>query len=235
MSAGAAIAAGTVTARLVFLGALLTSAAASGAELEVEVTTAGQGLDGAIVVLFDATGAPIMVPERVATTHVVDQINKQFAPRISVIATGDAISFPNSDDIRHHVYSFSPAKQFELPLYHGVPTEPVNFDQAGVVAMGCNIHDGMSAHVYVADSDVYAISANGRAGFADLQPGAYQALVWHPQQSRSSQGRRTPVTVKAGTANRTTVDIALETLASKSGSELSPLELKFRQLRRDKE
>ena len=101
------------------LATLLLPGKAQAQELMVTVTdSAGAAVDDAIVALYaeNASAGPEPAPQ----VHVVDQVGKQFAPRIAAIHAGDSISFPNSDNIRHHVYSFSPAKSFELPLYHGV-------------------------------------------------------------------------------------------------------------------
>ena len=88
---------------------------------------------------------------------IVDQINKEFVKPITVIRPGMSVVFPNHDNIRHHVYSFSPAKIFELPLYKDVTPKPVTFDKAGAVALGCNIHDWMSAYIFVVDSPFFWI------------------------------------------------------------------------------
>ena len=89
-----------------------------------------------------AAGAASAAPKKHA---VVDQRDKQFIPYVTAVQVGTPVIFPNSDNIRHHVYSFSPAKKFELPLYSGVPAEPVVFDKVGFVTLGCNIHDWMIA------------------------------------------------------------------------------------------
>ena len=93
-----------------------------------------------------------------------------------------AVTFPNHDDVRHQVYSFSPAKRFELPLYAGVPAEPVVFDKPGVVVLGCNIHDWMVGYIYVSDSPYFAKTGkDGKAIIADLPTRVYAVRVWHPQ------------------------------------------------------
>jgi len=118
---------------------------------------------------------------RPGATAVVDQINKQFAPQVSVIETGTTVSFPNRDNIRHHVYSFSPAKPFELKLYSGKPSNPVLFDHAGVVTLGCNIHDVMLGYVVVVDTPFHAITdAQGLARIHGLPPGDYHLHAWTP-------------------------------------------------------
>ena len=112
---------------------------------------------------------------------VVDQRDKQFVPYVTPVQVGTAVIFPNSDKIRHHVYSFSPAKKFELPLYSGVPAEPVVFDKTGFVTLGCNIHDWMIAYVAVLPTPYFQVTRqDGRAVLKDLPAGQYTMQVWHP-------------------------------------------------------
>jgi hypothetical protein len=100
---------------------------------------------------------------------------------MTAVQVGTAVSFPNSDNIRHHVYSFSPAKKFELPLYSGVPAEPVVFDKVGFVTLGCNIHDWMIAYVAVLPTPHFQVTRqDGRAVLKDLPAGQYTVQVWHP-------------------------------------------------------
>ena len=88
----------------------------------------------------------------------MDQFNKTFVPGVLPIAVGTQVRFPNRDQIRHHVYSFSRAKRFELPLYKGEDAPPVLFDKPGVVKIGCNIHDWMSAIILVLPNDRFAVT-----------------------------------------------------------------------------
>jgi plastocyanin len=112
----------------------------------------------------------------------VEQIDQEFVPRVKPVLVGSAVSFPNRDSVRHHVYSFSPAKRFDLPLYVGTPAKPVVFDTTGVVTIGCNIHDWMVGYIYVAESPYYATTdAKGRARLSGLPAGGYTVRVWHPQ------------------------------------------------------
>ena len=109
----------------------------------------------------------------------------KFQPFVSVISQGTAVEFPNLDKTRHHVYSFSKAKTFELHLYAGKPKEPVVFDQAGIVTLGCNIHDTMLAYLYVSASRYSAVTdANGKATFTDLPATDFQLSLWHPWQQQ---------------------------------------------------
>lgn len=112
---------------------------------------------------------------------IIDQRDKQFLPYVTALQVGTSVLFPNSDNIRRHVYSFSPAKKFELPLYAGVSADPVLFDKAGCVTLGCNIHDWMIAYVAVLTTPYYQITGRqGRAHLKDLPAGQYRVEVWQP-------------------------------------------------------
>ena len=129
----------------------------------------------------------------------VAQKDLTFVPFVSAVQKGTQIEFPNQDKTRHHVYSFSPAKVFELKLYAGKPEAPVLFDKAGVVALGCNIHDYMQAFVYVGDSPYLAVSNNdGLVQLNGVPDGQYQLKVWHPWQD--AEQPTVAVTVPAATA-----------------------------------
>jgi plastocyanin len=150
-----------------------------------------------VVVSLTAMGAPPTAPR--PTTAVMDQQNKTFVPAVLAIPVGTPVTFPNRDNIRHHVYSFSAAKRFELPLYIGTPAAPVVFDKAGVVVLGCNIHDWMVGYIYVADTPYFAKTAeDGRARVADVPPGAYEARVWHPRMRGEPDKTAKPVTIATG-------------------------------------
>ena len=112
----------------------------------------------------------------------MDQRNQQFAPRVLAVRSGTQIRFPNSDQIRHQVYSFSTPKRFELRLYGGTPSEPVLFDKPGVVVLGCNVHDWMLGYVYVTDDGWFGVSdAKGTLTLDQVPAGHYAVTLWHPQ------------------------------------------------------
>lgn len=115
-----------------------------------------------------------------ATPAIVDQVNREFVPRVRVIQQGQSVIFPNSDNIRHHVYSFSTPKVFEIQLYAGVPKTPVMFDKPGVVVLGCNIHDSMVGYLIVAPGDVFAkTDASGNA-VLNVATTPARISLWHP-------------------------------------------------------
>ena len=173
------------------------------------VTPGGQPVQDAIVVAMPNDAAALASAKPRA--EQLDQIDKEFVPKVKPVYVGSTVAFPNKDSVRHHVYSFSPAKRFELPLYAGVPTQPVLFDKAGVVVLGCNIHDWMIGYIYVSDSPWFAkTGADGRAQIADLPPRGYTLRVWHPQQQGSEDDTRRAVDLAAGQRADVTFTVALK-------------------------
>jgi plastocyanin len=159
-------------------GALLCSSTAWAASLQLQLQDQqGQPLADAVVSLQGPQGVAIS-----PAPAIMDQVQKQFLPAVLAVRSGTRVSFPNRDDIRHQVYSFSSAKRFELRLYQGTPSEPVLFDQPGVVVLGCNIHDWMLGYIYVTDDPWFAVSdAAGQLQIDGLPAGRYQVTLWHPQ------------------------------------------------------
>jgi len=126
---------------------------------------------------------------------IMDQENREFIPYVLPIRVGTAVRFPNKDNIRHHVYSISPAKKFELALYQGTPAAPILFDKPGVVVLGCNIHDWMVAYIYVMDTPFFSKTGeNGKADIQDLPQGTYDVRVWHPRMKGSVEATAKRVT-----------------------------------------
>lgn len=179
-------------------GLLLSSLAstADAATLNASVTEKGKSLLRNAVV-YAIPDAGLTVTERNAGKKIIDQIDKEFVPSVSAIQTGSKVEFPNHDKIRHHVYSFSSTKTFEIPLYKGTPAEPIKFDKPGVVKLGCNIHDWMGANVFITDTPYFGISdKDGNVVLNDLPAGNYSVFVWHPQQSADTNSTAQQVVVK---------------------------------------
>ena len=128
----------------------------------------------------------------------MEQLDKEFVPRVKPVFVGSRVRFPNHDSVRHQVYSFSPAKKFDLPLYSGGAAPTVVFDVPGVVALGCNIHDWMVGYIYVSETPYFAATAkDGTALIKDLPAGDYNVRVWQP-----SMGEPEDATVRRITIGR---------------------------------
>ena len=111
----------------------------------------------------------------------MDQRDRAFVPRVLVVSVGSSVEFPNNDSVSHQVYSFSPAKRFQLALYKGETHPPVTFDQAGLVVLGCNIHDSMVGYIYVTPAPYFGTTeASGTLKLKDLPTDDYQIVVWSP-------------------------------------------------------
>jgi len=164
----------------VFLPLLLVAAPAAAAELAVQVRLPnGAPVPNAVVTLYPG-GRPAPLGAAPGAFRIA-QRDLQFSPFVLVVPVGASVSFPNFDNVRHHVYSFSPVRRFELRLYAREQARNVRFDRPGIVPLGCNIHDGMIAFIHVADTAFAAkTDSAGRAAFANVPAGAAVARVWHP-------------------------------------------------------
>jgi plastocyanin len=147
------------------------AAPAHAGTVTVNVTTQSGAAAADTVIVFDPLDA---APAPSHDAAIVDQINRRFVPRVIAVRTGTTITFPNSDRIRHQVYSFSPTRTFEVKLYAGAPQTPVNFDRPGLVVLGCNIHDNMVAFIAVVDSPYFATTGNSGAAVVNLPAGRYR-------------------------------------------------------------
>ncbi|HEY2145439.1 MAG TPA: hypothetical protein VGH12_05165 [Steroidobacteraceae bacterium] len=176
---------------------LICTATAHAAELRVRVMDhKGKFVADAVVlaVPVDPKNALRAKPP----ADAVDQVDKQFVPYVKPVFVGATVRFPNSDNIRHQVYSFSPAKKFELPLYGGSNATPVVFDKPGVVVLGCNIHDWMIGYIYVSDTPFFAkTGAAGTAIITGLPAGEYTVRVWHPNLAHAEDTTNRRVTLNA--------------------------------------
>jgi plastocyanin len=141
--------------------------------------------DGAAVpevAVYAVPDRPLQAPGKPSAARM-DQRDRAFVPHILIVETGTVIGFPNSDDVLHHVYSFSSAKRFELPLYGGVQVAPeLTFDEPGLVTLGCNIHDDMLGYVLVVDTPYFAkTQGEGTVDIDGLPEGHYRIHVWTPR------------------------------------------------------
>ena len=154
----------------------LPPAYVSAAEFAVLVVDQ-QGMPIANVVV-ESPGAA--VAEASSEIAIIDQVNKRFVPMVVAIQKGQSVNFPNNDNIRHHVYSFSAIKQFSTELYADTPGAPVTFDQPGIAVLGCNIHDSMVGYIYVSEWQNFSVSdASGLVRF-NQSAIPEQIVIWHP-------------------------------------------------------
>jgi plastocyanin len=180
---------------------------ASGSFEAVVKDERGKPLSDVVVSLTHVGGAA--PPPRQASA-VMDQQNRTFVPLVLAVPVGTAVTFPNRDNIRHHVYSFSSPKRFELPLYMGTPAAPVLFDKPGVVVLGCNIHDWMVGYIYVSATPHFGKTTDdGIVRLADVAAGAYEARVWHPRMRGESETSVKPITITEGNPGRLEFVVAL--------------------------
>src|SRR5580700_629359 len=199
-----------ILAALAGLTLIGTAAPGLGAELRVLVKDHhGKSVADAVVL---ATPSDSKIAQRAKTpVDAVDQVDKQFVPYVKPVFLGSKVRFPNSDHIRHQVYSFSPAKVFELPLYAGTDAPPVVFDKPGVVVLGCNIHDWMVGYIYVSETPFFAKTETaGTAAMADLPPGEYSVRVWHPSMEHGEESTARRVTLNADSPTSVEWELSLK-------------------------
>lgn len=154
---------------------VMTAPVANTAEFRV-LDTQGNAVANAVVMIDGKSGE-----DGHGQTASIEQRQQQFSPRVTVIRQHGSIEFPNRDLTLHHVYSFSEARSFELQLYAGDDAEPVVFDETGIVALGCNIHDWMLGFIVVTDASSFGITdASGYVSIKSIANDAESLSVWHP-------------------------------------------------------
>jgi plastocyanin len=143
--------------------------------------TNGTAVFDVVITVYPTQAEQALTP-LAQTTHkqpeVIDQVNREFIGHVQVIRKNDSVTFPNNDNIKHHVYSFSPAKRFEIKLYNGDSSQTIRFEKEGVVVLGCNIHDWMVAYIYVADTPYFTkTDVNGHWSI-ELPANDYKINLW---------------------------------------------------------
>jgi plastocyanin len=190
---------------------LLCAAVGGGAEARDVagrvVDTAGAPLADAVVFVSSAIAEPAVTARPPAT---MDQVHKQYVPHVLPIAVGTEVRFPNYDQIHHHVYSFSKAKTFEIPLYKGGPPPALRFDEPGAVVLGCNIHDWMSGVILVLPTTHFAKTDEGGSFvLRDLPEESLEISVWH-ERSRADPSHSARLVTPSAEASPLTIELAVE-------------------------
>jgi plastocyanin len=174
----------------VALVALLLALPLTAATLDVNISYPdGSAVPHAVVYAVPSHAIP--ETRAVAT---MDQVDRMFVPHILPVRVGTWVEFPNSDNVRHQVYSISPAKRFQSPLYVGKPARPIQFDKPGVVAIGCNVHEQMSGFIVVVPTPYFATADNGRLKINDLGADDYMVRVWYEGMRKEPEPRHVKLT-----------------------------------------
>ena len=190
------------------------AALAAVAQYRVLVADAkGGAVSDAVVTLRALEGAAKVAPVRSrllvpSTPVVIQQQDREFVPRITVLPLGARITLPNNDAVPHSVYSFSPAKQFEFEVYVGSSPQVLTLDKVGIVTLGCNIHDWMVGYVVVVDTPFAQVTdSRGAVSFANVPEGDYELRVWHPQQKTGDHTSQISV-VESVQPQTVTIDVS---------------------------
>lgn len=146
----------------------------------------------AIVYLEGAFPRPASLP-----TKEVAQKDLTFLPALLPIRVGTRVEFPNLDDTYHNIFSYSPAKRFDLGRYRAeerpIPAEV--FDKPGLVTLRCDIHDHMRGLILVLNSPYFVMTdTDGHFRLSGLPAGRYTLKAWI--DSRTT--REKPVELKDG-------------------------------------
>ena len=210
----------------VLLGGWLYAASGFAAVVEVSADNGKAPLADVVVSLHPAAASSS------AARAVMDQRDSTFVPGVLVVQAGTTVSFPNSDTVRHQVYSFSPAKPFELPLYEGTPLAPVLFDRPGVVVVGCNIHDWMIGYIVVLDTPHFGKTDAAGKLRIDLPAGRYRLQAWHSRGIGEPVARMIDVPA-AGASEAVRLALGPPPVSRRGNDRLRALQERFRRLERD--
>lgn len=193
------------------LATLLLAAQAHAADLSLVLKTPkGQPVKDAVITVYPASGTG-GGPIRFDWPYRLAQQNLMFDPFVLIVPVGASVAFPNRDSVRHQVYSFSPTHPFELKLYGKAEIPTVRFEKAGVVAVGCNIHDSMVAFIKVVDTPFAAKSdGSGQASVRGAPQGQATVRIWHPYlKAPSNEIVRTVSLTSAGVREQVQLDVRM--------------------------
>jgi len=147
------------------------------------VDDAGNPIVGAGIYLSSTENNSTASPD----TPQIDvlQLDKRFTPAVTIVPLGSQVTFINTDDITHHIYTVSGQNQFSLMLRRGKQSEPISFDATGILALGCNIHDWMGGYLLVAKADYWGNTDNSGNWSVNTENGQFELVVWHPEMTEA--------------------------------------------------
>lgn len=188
------------------MASLLLSLPAGSANLAAKITDLqGKPVSDAVIYAMPVAGSRIAA--RTPATVAIGQQDREFVPYVTAIQVGTTVNFPNRDPLLHHVYSFSPVKNFEFKLYSGAAPRGILFDKPGTVTLGCNIHDWMLGYIQIVETPYFATTgADGRARITDVLAGEFMLHVWHPMQRAVAE----PKPIKLDARTNAEVEFALD-------------------------
>ena len=128
----------------------------------------------------------------------VGQKDMAFVPMLLPVQAGTRVEFPKYDNTFHNIFSFSPAKRFDLGRYRPDerPIPSVLFDVPGLVILRCDIHEHMRGLVLVLATPHFIITdATGHYRLSGLPAGHYLLKVW--LDSRTTLERPVDLTADA--------------------------------------
>jgi len=170
----------------------------------------GEPVKDAVVSIPEGTISKDELEKANSSPAIMDQIQRQFVPRVLAVEKGRNIVFPNSDNIRHHVYSFSKPKSFQIKLYKDAPKEPLSFENDGIVVLGCNIHDSMIGYVFVSPWPIFSVTPDN--GLVEFEARPKEVAVWHPWVS----GLKVPIRVAVSEDQSNIMQVELEITSPKA-------------------
>lgn len=174
----------------------LCGLSAQAAEIAIHITDRdGDPAANAVVTLMAENESSSAASPILDAAQLVDQREETFVPLVTVVPRGGAVRFANSDAPLHQVYSFSPIRQFELTLAPGETSEGIVFDEVGVAAIGCNIHDHMIAYIFVTDSPWTVVTDDQGRARVDVPAGNYTAEIWHPRLPPATDAPRSALAI----------------------------------------
>lgn len=185
----------SVSSAVAAVGVCLPLIAQAAPQSFTVITFAGQSVTNAAVSVL-VRGAPSQAAP--GTMAEMSQRQRAFVPGVLAIQTGTAVNFPNFDTVRHHVYSFSPTKPFEIKLYSGTPAKPVVFDKAGTATLGCNIHDRMIAYIHVVNTPYVGVTDGMGRVTIDVPDGEHKVRIWTPAMGEANPGVEQTIRAGAG-------------------------------------